>query len=243
MQPWSQPLLWPHPSGAVACDPNFGNVVLLMGYEGTNGATSGPGFVDESPAAHGASTVSNATISTTQFKFGASAVSLSGTTSGLTYPDSNDWAFGSSPFTIEMFIYPNSLSGSQFLCCQWAITNSFALWINGTTLSWNVSTTGSDNLADISAGTVTTGSWQHICIDFDGSKYRLYRNGAMTGSFSTPRTLFDAPTSLGIGSNSGATNFFFNGYIDEARISKGVARYASDAGFAVPTAAFPRVQC
>jgi hypothetical protein len=31
--------------------------------------------------------------------------------------------------------------------------------------------------------------------------------------------------------------------MDELRITKGVARYASDAGFAVPTAAFPRVAC
>ena len=30
------------------------------------------------------------------------------------------------------------------------------------------------------------------------------------------------------------------GWIDELRITKGVARYDSDSGFTVPTAAFPR---
>ncbi len=33
---------------------------------------------------------------------------------------------------------------------------------------------------------------------------------------------------------------FLIGWLDELRITKGVARYASDGGFTVPTAAFPR---
>lgn len=31
-----------------------------------------------------------------------------------------------------------------------------------------------------------------------------------------------------------------NGWLDEVRITKGVARYSLDSGFAVPTAAYPR---
>lgn len=31
-----------------------------------------------------------------------------------------------------------------------------------------------------------------------------------------------------------------NGWLNEVRITKGVARYSLDSGFAVPTAAYPR---
>jgi len=37
----------------------------------------------------------------------------------------------------------------------------------------------------------------------------------------------------------GFGGFNLNGYVDELRISS-IARYASDAGFTVPTSAFPR---
>ena len=36
------------------------------------------------------------------------------------------------------------------------------------------------------------------------------------------------------------SSFEFDGWIDELRITKDVARYASDSGFAVPTSAYPR---
>src|SRR6516164_5550856 len=111
MRPWSQPLLWPHPSGAVACDPYFGNTVLLMGFNGANGSTGAPGMTDESPSAHGnAFIVSPAQISTTQFKFGPSAGLFNGTTAQINFSSSADWNLGAGQFTIESWIYPTSVS-------------------------------------------------------------------------------------------------------------------------------------
>src|SRR5215831_10433940 len=117
MQPWSQPLLWKTVSGAVACDPYFGNVVLLMGYEGTNGSTGAPGMTDESPAAHGTALVSGAQISTAQEKFGTSSL-FPGVTGYIDFPTSNDWylsSANSSQFTIEMWIYVTNLTGGGYL--------------------------------------------------------------------------------------------------------------------------------
>src|SRR6516225_7956565 len=107
MRPWSQPLLWPHPSGAVACDPYFGNVVLLMGFEGTNGSTGAPGMTDESPAAHGTGAIAGTTsISTAQFKFGTSSL-ISDGNSDVNFADSADWKLSSAnsdQYTIECWI-------------------------------------------------------------------------------------------------------------------------------------------
>jgi hypothetical protein len=244
MQPWSQPLLWPHPSGAVN-DPYFGNVVLLMGYEGTNGSTGAPGMTDESPAAHGTATRNStgSTISTAQFKFGTSSLSTTDTSSSIYFPDSNDWYFASSPFTIEMWIYPTgSLTGPEYLIGQYQVSLSWTFFIQTGSLNWATSTDGSTFNNDInSAGAVVLNTWQHVCIDFDGAKYRVYINGTMVGSFTTVRALFNSTSKLTISSYSTALNFdSFEGYIDELRITKGVARYASDAGFTVPTTAFPR---
>ena len=42
------------------------------------------------------------------------------------------------------------------------------------------------------------------------------------------------------GGNSDNAFYFFNGNMDEIRITKGLARYASDSGYTVATQSFPR---
>jgi hypothetical protein len=249
MQPWSQPLLWPAPGGAVACDPYFGNVVLLMGYEGVNGSTGAPGMTDESPAAHGIASVSGTPppqISTAQFKFGSSSLTIDGAHGRFNYADSNDWNLGSSPFTVECWLYTTTITGTHFIVGQWNVAGDLG-WIfslGSAALGLSISTTGSDNIAQLSSSiNISANTWYHAAIDFDGTKYRLYVNGVMGASNTTLRTIHDSPDQLSVGMNQVGSAFWWNGYIDELRITKGVARYASDAGFAVPTAAFPRVQC
>jgi hypothetical protein len=69
---------------------------------------------------------------------------------------------------------------------------------------------------------------------------RLYKDGVMLASATPPNSaIFNSPQVLGIGATS-AGGGALDGWIDELRITKGVARYASDSGYTVPTAAFPR---
>ncbi len=246
----SLPLLGSGPGagGASSGDPSLSSVKLLMGFEGSNGSTGSPGMTDESGAAHGNATVnSGSTISTAQFKFGASSLRVIANSS-IEFGDSADWNFGAGNFTIEMFIRPVNLEPSPMvLVNQWggASNNSWVLYItNGTNkLSWNWSSSGTSALGPILAsGSISAGVWTHVCMDYDGSKYRMYQDGAMVGSNSTPVTLFDSSVALAIGNFSGTptAGFGYDGYYDELRITKGVARYASDSGFTVPTAAYPR---
>jgi hypothetical protein len=233
------------PTGAGrASDPNFSSVKLLLGFEGTNGSTGAPGMTDESSAAHGtgAHTLGGATISTAQFQFGTSSFSAAGGDT-IRFPDSADWAFGTGLFTVECWIRPTAVTGTQFIIAQWNSAGNLAwvLYQNAAALAWNVSTTGTDNLADISGGTLVANTWQAIAIDYDGSKYRAYINGTMVGSSVTARNIFDSTNLLAIGANSAATpSFPFTGNIDEVRLTKGVARYASDSGYTPATAPFPR---
>jgi hypothetical protein len=233
MQPWSQPLLWPAPGGAVACDPYFGNVVLLMGYEGVNGSTGAPGMTDESPAAHGTATgLVNATISNTKFRFGSTSLFLN--SGRIQFADSNDWNFGAGNFTFELWVNLNSLSGIRRFISTWNGTNDSQLGFNlgmtgaGTALTWQVSTSGANNFVDINAGWIPViNEWYFIALDYDGTKYRAYINGVMVGSSTTARTIFDSTHSLNIGSDNDGTSQLL-GYLDELRITKGIARYAVD---------------
>ena len=245
MQPWSQPLLWK--GAATGGDPHFAQVVLLMGFNGTNGSTGAPGMTDESPAAHGTATVAGggATISTTQKQFGASSLSLNGASS-INFPDSNDWNLAAGQFTVEGWFYTNTITGNfHFIVGQWdsgALSLGWILSVNNATPSWNISTVGSNNLFQLDSAptTVTTGTWHHVAVDYDGVKYRFYLDGVTTKTSTTPETIFNSTDKLVIGSTNANDVNWFNGYIYELRITKGFARYATDTGFTVPTAPFPR---
>jgi hypothetical protein len=252
MQPWSQPLLWPKRVTGPA-DPYWSNVVLLMGFEGANGSTGAPGMNDESHSAHGTATVTGTSqITTSQFKFGASSLQAGNNT---VFPASADWQLStsnSSQFTIECWILPNATNINNQGLIVWSIGSpaiSFFFWSansgNGELSFWGSTATdgnGFDYTPGSSGLTWVAGTWYHVAADKDATgKIRIYRSGTMVGS-ATPAdsSLFNAaPAHLAIGNDSlGARTF--NGYIDEVRITKGAARYASDSGYTVPTAAFPR---
>ena len=225
--------MWPHPSGVVACDPYFGNVVLLMGFEGANGSTGAPGMTDESPAAHGVATgLVNATISNTKVEFGSTSLFLN--SGRIQYANSNDWNFGAGNFTLELWVNFNSLAGIQRFISTWNGTNDsnlgFTLGMTsaGTRLTWEVSTTGINGFIDINAvWAPVINQWYFITLDYNGTTYRAYVNGTMIGSSTTARTIFNSTHNLNIGSDNDGSSPLL-GYMDELRITKGVARYASD---------------
>jgi hypothetical protein len=233
-----------HKFGPPPSDPNWTSVKLLMPFDGSNGSTGSPGLDDVSSAAHGTASggSSFSKISTAQYEFGGSSLALTG--NSIWFADSTDWAFGSGHFTVEAFIRPTSVGSSQFIVCQFGPTSGtlgWVLWMNASSqLAWNVSTTGTDNLNDLtSSTTLSNNTWYHVCVDYDGTKYRMYINGVMVASSTTARTINHPTQNLAIGSNSNQSAWEFQGFIDELRITKGVARYANDSGFTVPTNAFP----
>lgn len=219
-------------------DPYWANVVLLAGWES--------GYIDESPVGRTLTFVpaSASGRSNTASKFGSYA--LFSTNGGyVSAPDSADWDFGTSPFTIEMWARSNGTSVQTFLVGQYDTTNNQRSWgiaYTGSTSSWQffLTATPTVNAVKITAtATLTTSVWYHIALDFDGTKYRLYVDGVMVGSATGVVTPANSTAQLRI-AHAGAGVTGFVGYLDEVRITKGVARYASDSGFSVPTAAYPR---
>lgn len=239
-------------AGAATIDPFFSSVVLLMGFEGANGATGAPGYTDESPAHHGtATTVGTAKIDTAQAPYGAS--SFNPGTGGMLFGDSVDWTLSSAnsdQFTIELSFLVTATAVARIFVCQSFTFLLNSAWIFQTDnsdpseLQFLATSTGASfnmNITSSGAGLVADTLYK-IAVDKDATgKIRIYRNGAMVGS-STPANsaIQNVSRQLGIGCNDNSVGSFPSGWIDEIRITKGVARYASDAGYTPATASFPR---
>lgn len=242
------------PPGSV--DPFFSSVVLLMGFEDVDGSVTAPGMTDESPSAHGtASQFTNpGIIDTAQFKFGSSSLNLVNVDSGIFFSSSTDWDISTTnadPFTIETwFRYSTVVTLKQLLNRRGLFTTTFHFDMRaGATASefsfgWSLDGDFSTiQRIETSGAGLTTGQFYHLCVDKDATgKIRLYVDGVMKGS-STPASSVIWHPAVGnvlcIGTNTAGAAAQL-GWHDEVRITKGVARYASDSGFTPPTSRFPR---
>ncbi len=217
-------------------DPHFSKVQLLLHMTGVNGETS---FVDKSPTPKTMVTMGNAQVDTSVSKFGGGSMKLDGSGDYLKTADSNAWSMGNQPFTVEFWIRFNTLTGSQRITGQCETNGSTA------SISFQIQK-GSTNKIAINGGgtlptiigttTVTTGVWYHIAATGDGSTLRLFLNGVLEGS-AAYTTMFDSAYELAIGRLGQYNGDYVNGWINDYRITKGVARYT--ANFTPPTEAFP----
>lgn len=219
---------WP---SAVETDPNFSSVSLLLHMNGSNGSTT---FTDSSSNAIAISRIGDAQISTAQSKFGGASAYFDGIGDMLTATQSSGYAFGTGEFCIEGWVYFSSLplAGSQvvpFSCGSGGATVAF--WQG----SMRFAIANVANVVDYASAAIVASSWFHWAITRSSGTVRLFVNGALLGSttYSSSLNPSDAAT---IGAHPGGI-LPITGYIDELRVTKGVARYT--AAFTAPTAPFP----
>lgn len=210
----------------MAGDTHFNDVVLLLHCDGSDNSTT---FTDSSNYAHTVTAQYNAKIKTAQSKFGGASAYFNGSTDYLVVPHATDFDLSGS-FTAEAWIYPTALTSTHVI---FASDNTSAPLL-AVDSSGKLATQLGGVWAYATTGGVTTNVWQHVAMVRSGSSITFYVNGSTVGSI-TNSTNFDTPA-LRIGA-SYSISYPFAGYIDEVRLTKGVARYT--ANFSPPTEAFP----
>lgn len=247
-------LLWKTRSSGGDTDPHFDEVTLLLHMDGADGSTT---FTDSSPTPKTVTAHGNAKISTAQSRWGGASAYCDGSSLAKS-PASQAWSFGSSDFTIECYFY---IAGDSALnsggtrlthlisCGPWSgsDTNSWYLALNG-----SASSTGTGiifgrkdsvgwELVTANA-TLTKGAWRHVAVAKSGSMVRIFLDGTLQAAANLVRNTVLGDYELkigGLGFSPGWEQYFI-GYIDEVRITKGVARYTAD--FTPPAARFPDIQ-
>ena len=183
-------------------------------------------------------TIGNADISTAVVKYGTGSLAFDGTGDYLTvYPEGDtNLDFGSGDFTVECWFYANSLSASSYAALMGfhdgPNTSSWAAYVrsNGVFFYGSAATlTG--------AGTVNTSTWHHFAASRSGSTIRVFLDGTQVDSDTVSGTYTTGGLLFKVGEDNAGSNPAFNGYIDDLRITKGLARYT--ANFTPPTSALP----
>jgi hypothetical protein len=202
----------------------------------------GASFVDSSLAPLTLGSGGAPTISSAQAKFGTSSGSFNGT-SWVTMPvSSTPLAFGAGDFTIEAWVYPTASTTNGVIYCGQCNQDGVAA---NNSVYFAISSSGAANSGmavgatgyNVNCANPALNQWSHVALVRYGSTLTTYLNGvvvqsiAVTGTMNVGNTTF--VPSIGSASNGGAP---FTGYIDEFRISKGLARYT--AAFTPPISAF-----
>jgi len=218
-------------------DQHWSNVSLLLRMDGSDASTT---FTDSSATARTFTANGNAQIDTAQSKFGGASGLFDGTGDYITTPNSADFRFGSGDFTIESWVYLNAIG--QFHPIANQMTNSNRGWMFDVTSGNKLRLYGfisSWQELGISTTSLATGQWYHCAVTRDGTSFRLFLNGVLedttviSGAFTEETSVAFTVGYIGDGSLSR----YVNGWIDDLRITKGVARHT--ASFNIPDAPFP----
>lgn len=169
---------------------------------------------------------------TTQFKKFGSESGTYASTGRQSVTNAANLQFGSGDYTIEAWVYRPSAALLRTLLSKGAAATGWLLQIN---TSQQVIFTVTSTIILTSTATISTGTWTHIAVTRSGTSTRLFVAGNLEAT-ATDSTAFSQTENLSIGVDRSNTSGL-NGYLDDIRLTKGVARYT--ATFTPPTATFP----
>ena len=212
---------------------------LLLHCDGVNGSQI---FID-SATGKAITAVVTAQISTAQLKFGSASGLFDGNSDYLTALDSADWNFADGNFTIDLWLRFNATGGEQYFCGGWVNgQNRWGFGI-GTTTVYFIVVLANVGIININGSwSPSTNTWYHLAVvrgwGGNANDYAITVNGTSIATGTDDSTFPDYASLFVVGNGGSFTGYdqYLHGWIDEFRVSKGIARWT--ANFAPPRMAY-----
>ncbi|MFA5272041.1 MAG: LamG-like jellyroll fold domain-containing protein, partial [Candidatus Omnitrophota bacterium] len=194
---------------------------LLSHFDGTDGVASTTAETGQLFTFTG-----NAQLDTAQKKFGSASLLLDGNGDYATVADNSNWNFGNGDFTIDFWAKFSTVSSSGFLEQYVSPSDYWAFYYNAGTFYLVVD----DAVISTPAFTPAVNTWYHVALVRNGNLLYTFINGTkIAGSPGnvTGLTMPDVGAVLDVGTNR-RMGMYHPGWIEEVRISKGIARWSSN---------------
>lgn len=224
-----------------AGDPYLSSVKFLMHMEGANGGTSFPEFTGKTATFSG-----NVNTSTTSPLMGGASAYFDGNGDYLQFANSADFDFGTGDFTIEALFKITDVSAVRTLV-YWGKATDTVVSDYGFYCQYNNSTgkisftlwNGSTSYTVTSTTTISVNTKYQIGVKRASGSLTLWINGALEATTSANVAINNPTGALFYIGRSGANALrYMFGYVDEVRITKGVARDLSQ----IQTEPFPEYE-
>ena len=219
--------------GTTVGDPSFSKVTAMFNFDGSDGDTTTSGL----DASNKSLTLTYSTgdeLSATQKKFGATSLYVA---DNVIVSSSDGFDMGTGDFTMEAWFYFTTFATSFALFDQWDSSGSTRnqLWHSTSTdgkLAWYYA--GTSNFASANPA-VSTGAWTHIALVRHSGTLKMYINGTAESNTASHSGQFGRSHTMYFGDQHGGGAGAPQYYMDDLRITKGLARYT--ANFTAPTTA------
>lgn len=210
-------------------DVHFSAVSLLLHMDGADGGIM---FTDSSSGPKAVTAVGQAKISTAQSKWGGASGYFNGGTSAVKTPYHDAFSFGAGDFTVEAWVWQGAPITQWREIFMINAKDGLNVMLFDGQLAVGRELTNIDLMAPTA---ISQNAWHHIAVARSAGVCRGFVDGAQvfSGAYAFD---FSQVGVVSVGGKSDGSNAL-SGYIDDLRITKGVARYT--ANFTPPTAPFP----
>ena len=197
---------------------------LMLHMDGSDEGTS---FIDSEDSAKTVTANSGAKTKTDQFKFPTASGYFDGSSAFLSVADSTDWDFGTGDFTIDFWARMSSITNERVFCDVGdSQTNGVMIRFDEGPPKELIVEIDDDNHHTSWSPSVNT--WYHIEVARSGTSCYTFISGSQnSATFSENANITGSTDGVRIGRKHGAGDYF-HGWIDEFRISKGIARHTSN---------------
>lgn len=214
--------------GEATIDAEFSNVSLLLPLDSD--------FTDVSSYGRSATVSGDTTISTvTHYKYGTSSSRITDTRY-LVVPNYSGIQFGSGDFTMEAWVKQTSAGSINLFGIGGANTGSYAAAITDQGALYQAIYGQPAGTESSATGLVSLNTWHHVAFVRSSGTLLMFLDGTQVYSTAYAASITSADLNVG-GLMWGSATQTGEAFIDEVRITKGVARYT--ANFTPPTEAFP----
>lgn len=217
-------------SAAGPSDPYWSDVVALLYFNGVNGGTSFPDETSMTWTVHGTIQTSTAAA-----KFGSSSMYPGTSTGYLTGASSANFGFGSGDFTIDGWVQGTATVAYKCLFDTGYSSGSGLAIFVASSSDTKIHIFMSGSLVLSSTSSITTTGFDYFEVNRSAGTLRVFKNGILEASVANS-TVLNSSAAPYIGNNY-ALNNQFQIYLNEFRVTKGVAR--NTANYTPPTARAP----
>ena len=183
-------------------------------------------------------TVDNAQISTVQSRWGGSSMYFDGTGDYLFGKNNDLLSIASGDFTLEFWVYRNSLQPSTYpriLTIGAANYSALIFWLSsGSNILVDYSTSGSTWTSNSFGGaTLSATTWTHLALVRSSGNLLLFKDGTQQSTSVSNSSFLLATPEIRVATLFSPADNYFAGYLQDLRITRGYARYTSN--FTPPT--------
>ena len=225
--------------GSTVGDTHFSKVTAMFNFDGSDGDTTTTGLDASNKNLSITYDSGSDQLSSTQAKFGSTSLYVA---DNVRLSSSDGFNFGTGDFTMEAWFYFTALNTAFTMFDQWnsgtslARSQLFHAASGSGQLKFYYATAGQATQTLLfSSGTVSTGSWTHLALVRSSGTVKLYVNGTADSSTASITGAVHRTDDMWFGDQQTGGGGAPQYYMDDLRITKGLARYTSN--FTAPTSA------